>query len=327
MVSNFAIKELKPLLDDTLLADKATLPVLRMIAKNTRRINVGADKGNHSLDLAVRRAVFRTLGTRENILAAADAAGSNPNDLVGIMLREFLAGSLRPLSVLNREQVSALATVRRWLDGIVTGLPSNDAIAARVAEIDLIAPLERLLRAGFVGRETELRTLREYVDAVPSKSFRERLLRFTQRIMYAIIDRPPLMIFGPGGIGKSTLVAKFIVDHLKESSGGRTPFVYIDFDRMMFREPQPNAVLREILRQLAVQYPSMRSDVDDFNEHILVTARRFDGLEAAKSNTDDEFIFEHVSDSIQRHVKGSGADPAGARHIRGVAVPGSRSGL
>jgi hypothetical protein len=48
-------------------------------------------------------------------------------------------------------------------------------------------------------------------------------------------------------------------------SGRRTPFAHIDFDRVIFREPEPTALLLDILRQLAAQFPAMRFEVDDFS--------------------------------------------------------------
>ena len=284
----------------------ATAALVREIVKHSRRIDVGIDKGRHALDFPVRRAVFRSLGTAEQILQAAERYKDNRNDTTGIVLREFLRGKLRSLESLNRSELVALGTIHRWLDGIVDGLPSDAAITARLAEVDLLLPLERLLRYGFVGRERELRSLREYVDAISSQSIGEAFSRFTGRwFIYAFITRPPLMIFGPGGVGKSTLVAKFIVDHLKGSSGQRTPFVYIDFDRISFREPQPTAMLLEFLQQLSIQFPSMLPEVKAFRAEQVMAGRRYDVLESSKNTMEDEFGFEQISHIVSKHVSGS----------------------
>jgi hypothetical protein len=66
----------------------------------------------------------------------------------------------------------------------------------------------------------------------------------------------PLLIHGPGGVGKSTLLAKFLLDHLTETEPrDRFPYAYLDFDLSALSPREPLTLLAEAARQLAAQYP------------------------------------------------------------------------
>jgi hypothetical protein len=74
-----------------------------------------------------------------------------------------------------------------------------------------------------------------------------------------------MMVFGPPGIGKSTLLAKFVLDHAR-SPGLQIPFVYADFERPTLSVIEPTTLLAEAARQLATQYPSARNQLDALAE-------------------------------------------------------------
>jgi hypothetical protein len=86
--------------------------------------------------------------------------------------------------------------------------------------------------------------------------------------------KPPLLIYGPGGVGKSTLLAKFIIDHAVESKTRQTAFAYLDLDRPNLLGREPLTLLAEVARQLAVQYPESRRNFIATHDAILAELTR-----------------------------------------------------
>ncbi|WP_316846517.1 hypothetical protein [Pedobacter psychrodurus] len=133
--------------------------------------------------------------------------------------------------------------------------------------LDLIKSKERLspfysITKHFAGRAAELALLKNYVEWLPTDSI-------IQNIKTAITDRlnwkkrPPLMVTGLGGIGKSTLIGKFIIDHLDYQGKGPLPFVYLDFDRPGLSLSNVMLLVAESLSQLKVQFPTLGSIFDE----------------------------------------------------------------
>ena len=56
-------------------------------------------------------------------------------------------------------------------------------------------------------------------------------------------------VCGPGGMGKSTLVARYLLDTPDQ------PFVYLDCDRPGLSAEEPITLLAEAVRQLGLQFP------------------------------------------------------------------------
>src|SRR6185369_12765398 len=68
----------------------------------------------------------------------------------------------------------------------------------------------------FRGRADELKQLRAFVDELRSHGAMEAAIRFSKRKGRALIgeEAPDLMmVVARGGLGKSTLLAKFVLDH------------------------------------------------------------------------------------------------------------------
>jgi tetratricopeptide (TPR) repeat protein len=99
----------------------------------------------------------------------------------------------------------------------------------------------------FVGRENELQALRNYVGVV-TPSIWERLRAFVGRE-----SQPPLVIWGPGGIGKTALVGKFLLEHVNAPKAGWFPFAYITFDSETLNIREPFTVLVAVTGQLEYQ--------------------------------------------------------------------------
>jgi hypothetical protein len=119
----------------------------------------------------------------------------------------------------------------------------------------------------FAGRESELKHVSDYVDWLPKKSIMDQAIEFI-RITISWYDKPPLLIQGIGGIGKSTLISKFILEHNNEKNGSKLPFIYIDFDLPGFTITEPLSILLESLRQLSIQFSAQNNIFNEIS-HIV----------------------------------------------------------
>jgi len=105
------------------------------------------------------------------------------------------------------------------------------------------------------GRSSELRQLEDFVGVIEATSLRSRVRRIARGTVALVAERTPLFIHGPGGIGKSTLVAQFVLSHLAASGDQRLPFAYLDLERAALDPARPLTLLLEMQTQLIVQFP------------------------------------------------------------------------
>jgi tetratricopeptide (TPR) repeat protein len=198
---------------------------------------------------SVRRAALARLGDRR---AIREACERNP-DASDSLREAFLAISEGPgapdLSTFDYRKLLVLGEAVELLEGIVDELPDKEAIAQATERATVFEPLRALAGSWFRGRRRELAELAEYVEVLPTTTTL-RSLRRSARIRLRGYERPPLLVLGAGGIGKSTLLAKFIIEHVER---GDVVFAYLDFDRPMLSGSEPGTILLEAARQIAVQ--------------------------------------------------------------------------
>jgi hypothetical protein len=214
--------------------------------------------------LDVRRDVLRALGGREGIRQALRANPERSRDPVQGIFEGYVDGSAPPLDRQDIIQVAATFEVARWLLGLDLGLgspvPGLDAIRARNDYLTLLHPFEELAGTNFAGRTRELQELRDYVGVLPPGSMKGRVARAVRKVV-RLQENPPIVIHGPGGMGKSALIARFIWEHATIPDA-RFPFVYLDFDRAGLRAEEPLSLLVEAVRQLGLQYAEVRVFAD-----------------------------------------------------------------
>ncbi|MEX0167855.1 trypsin-like peptidase domain-containing protein [Streptomyces sp. LMG1-1-1.1] len=153
------------------------------------------------------------------------------------------------------EELSDTLQAVLWLSRVpgVTGLPAVDDVQHRLEKARLLQPMHRLIQGTFHGRTAELDSLHAYL-ALPEEP-----------------AEPPVLLYGVGGIGKSTLLAKFLVDALAASPTG-FPFAYIDFARPTLSIHEPATVIAEMARQLGVHHPALRAEFDALADECERTA-------------------------------------------------------
>ncbi|WP_338492100.1 trypsin-like peptidase domain-containing protein [Streptomyces sp. SJL17-4] len=153
------------------------------------------------------------------------------------------------------EELSHTLQAVLWLSRVpgVTGLPPVDEVQQRLETARLLQPMHRLIRGTFHGRTAELDALHAYI-ALPEEP-----------------AEPPILLHGIGGIGKSTLLAKFLVDALTASPTG-FPFAYIDFARPTLSVHEPATVIAEMARQLGIQHPALHTEFEALADECERTA-------------------------------------------------------
>ena len=210
-----------------------------------------------SLKREVRDAALRRLSGPEQALRSLEANGDPEARPVERMVRAYLRGAAPALEDQDMEQLSHSLQALRWLTqmGGLEGLPAVEDAMQAYARKQLFGPLESLVGGRFHGRRAELSELRLHVGVLDLTTVSTRVRDARRRMSpFNTVTEPPLMVHGPPGIGKSTLLAKVVLDHAR-AGDRRIPFVYIDFERPTLSVLEPATLLAEAARQLAVQYP------------------------------------------------------------------------
>jgi len=179
-----------------------------------------------SLELEPRQEALARLVREERLQAALDA---NPDDSAhGRVLRRAVAlGRVDARMLGGLEELKAAYDVAQWLAPSGVEPFDRDQLASLLERQRRIEPLRRLLGRHFRGRLTE----------------RERL----HRHLACDDGDGVLSLWGVGGVGKSALLGKVLLELEKEG----VPWVYVDFDHRDADPLRPRRLVELIARQLA----------------------------------------------------------------------------
>ncbi len=257
-----------------------------------------------------QRAWQLRLDARRDILQQASKAGSllpmieklaqalDVRDGEGPLLRQVLAGRTPNVASLSIGELGHLQTVSEWLGGTqLANLPPPEELRRAIAQREILDPFRalvgRTVEAGsdgsqdrVVGRVVEMERLRAYVGVREPEELKYYATRALTSLWSAVTfsndASQPLLIRGIGGMGKSTLIAKFVLDHALFPKVD-LPFVYLDFDRAALAPRQPLQLLIEMATQLGIQFPDMEPGLKDLRKSLRssidVQARNADNRE------------------------------------------------
>ncbi|MFG2913434.1 AAA family ATPase [Kitasatospora sp. NPDC048298] len=191
----------------------------------------------------VRTLTIEALGGPERLRAALTAAPRADRDAARDWAERFLTERNPPLEQQGFDELYAALTVVGWFrdtpgtraalaDHGLT-LPSTDELQHNLKRARLLQPLRALADETFTGRRDELSTLGGYVDGQDGYS-------------------PWLLVHGPGGVGKSTLLSRFLLDR---DARGSVAHLYLTFERPELAPERPLTVLIEAVRQVALLAP------------------------------------------------------------------------
>jgi cellulose synthase operon protein C len=192
------------------------------------------------------------------------------------MLDAFVLDDAVPVEDRDEDELLASLNVWRWMTEAVAraGLtsevevePTRDLIESRLELLDVTRAVRRLAGAGCIGREAELARLHDYRSETPGAQ--------------GLADQPAMVLYGIGGVGKSTLVARFVMDLYEEAQRGeRRAWAYLDLDRPTLASCEPEVVLADIVRQVGAQFPEQRRLLER-GEDVLRQRVKGAGLESA----------------------------------------------
>jgi hypothetical protein len=206
------------------------------------------------------------------------------------MLDAVVLGDGPPLDERDEDELLASLTVWQWITEAVAHAgqtpeapiePGKDAIESRLALLDVTRAIRRLARSGCVGREAELARLHDYRRSTPKSSDLEA--------------EPAMVVYGIGGVGKSTLVARFAMDLYEERDNPDAGvWAYLDLDRPTLASCNAADIIADIIRQVAAQRPDERRKLVR-SEEVNRRRNKGAGLEAFDSawsyrETASEFI-------------------------------------
>lgn len=204
----------------------------------------------------IRAETIRGLVTADRI---EDALAANPNERDSALqthLERYLRHEAPPLKAQSLDELEATLQVSVWLGGVVEGIPPAEEVEARAGYLRLLEPFEAIAGdVNFRGRRRELDRLRRYIGVVSPESALER---FRGKVVRWIEPKrqPAISISGIGGVGKSSLVARFMLEHTRLPEEERIPFGYLDFARASLDIGDTFGLCRELLRQLSFQFPA-----------------------------------------------------------------------
>jgi hypothetical protein len=251
-----------------------------------RRLRLKDEKRAEILNAAMHSEAYRILleAALKNDREQTVPSGKETVDLPSRWLRRFLKGDPFRLDAYAPAELRSALVARerlRLVNDLTDQVPSLEELHRRVALADLLEPLRLLVGARpgpdgapgsdrFVGREEELKRLRIFVDEISSRSISEGLERGLNTLGQNLIgmEQPGIMVIqAPGGLGKSTLLAKFVLDHAITQQTP-FPFAYLDFDRAQLDPRRPRQLLIEIARQVGLQFPAAAPRFNKLSESI-----------------------------------------------------------
>ena len=212
-----------------------------------------------TLKPALRRQALAELQRGIGFAAALAANPDRPRTDLQRCFEHYLVGAEYPrIEQRSAGQLAQTLRVLEWLDGLLPDLPSRHDIEHRLERARFLAPFTHLLAKGFAGRERELDTLRNYVGVQQAQTIVGQTLRYIDLWASTITGSPwrgPLVVWGPGGIGKSSFIARFVTEHTAQHELTPFPFVYLDFDSGSLGVTSAAPLLIQTCVQLEAQCP------------------------------------------------------------------------
>jgi cellulose synthase operon protein C len=233
-------------------------------------------KMSYTLRDDVRKSVLENMKRNNRLTTALLANGLLEGKVTNPFQALFttaLLGEKIDLNALDLSDLNFVFKITEWLSADIgfPNMPEREEIRRRMRISEMLVSFKHLtgkyvggkFEEHFRGRTKELAILRKYVGVAPPHGTLEHIDRTVSNFLEK--KKFPLLIHGLGGVGKSTLLAKFLLEHIEAQKNDRFPFVYLDFDRPNLRPDEPESLLIESARQLSIQF----SDFPEFQKQAV----------------------------------------------------------
>lgn len=252
------------------------------------------------LRLAQPDEITRTLARTARVFSDAISTALR-NTLSGVALKQLESASLPEL-----EAMRAAASVLGDMASLPSLLPLKK-LDRLIRRRRLVEQFERVCGQDFktevVGRDGELEVLRGYVGVIAAETVLDTAARFAAFARRKITGRKPLAIWGTGGVGKTTLLSRFMLEHI-DSADGSYPFAYLDFDRPSISPKDHVGLFAEICLQMSAQFEALDGPLSELRDEALEgqpygpgadSESRLEPLVDAFRQRIDAFLHEHES--------------------------------
>ncbi|WP_010216769.1 ATP-binding protein [Sphingomonas sp. PAMC 26621] len=232
-----------------------------------------------TLSTSARRTAIRRMATRDSLRRARRLNNPPADTVVQQMLDRWLDGRPLVLEKLSAAELDALRTIGEWGLADLPGFPDAGRIGAAWRRRGLVADFEGLANR-FVGRRKELARLRSFLlEERASAGRRGKGAR-------------SLFLKGPGGVGKSALVARVVLDFFDEPEAAALPFLYVTFDDPAINPAEPQTLIGAALLQLEAQVASLHTDqaADEARQAVAELRDRMSGHTRARRRLNDRAI-------------------------------------
>jgi cellulose synthase operon protein C len=255
-----------------------------------------------------RRENLARLIDENRVGEALDANPNTPQDIVQSTLQDNLRGTAKEIHLQSLNELRATLQVATWLKGLRLPKepPPASEIQKRVEWEIFLKPFRDLVQGTFAGRESEMDALSDYVGLYEATNLSEATVRVAERALNWQ-SRAPLFIQGPGGIGKSTLIAQFVITHAAAQYFQRFPIAYFDFDRPGLLVEEPITLLFDALRQIGSQFPEMKIQAAQLQRQWTSSVQQTASTQPAALNRanwfrvrDRNVFYDSFADFIQR---------------------------
>ncbi len=259
LVSGFLPRELAP---DSLDADgrrMAESAILRL-----SETTLGPEGPRWTLSEGARIRVISEVVRAGTLAQDVEQTARRFNDPVSLAMRDCLQKSA-PLPM-DLPSLETRRVALSWLSSVPgLDLPSIEQLDREIDRRRLLGQFARMIGRSpeapesdrgecFFGRGDEMQKLRNHVGVV-ADSLANNAVQVVGNVLRAVgHGRTVMTMWGVGGVGKTTLVSKFMLEHALAAETGRLPYAYLDFDRAVITARDRAGLLIEICTQVAAQF-------------------------------------------------------------------------
>jgi cellulose synthase operon protein C len=240
-----------------------------------------------------------SLGTLERMWEVRQWNDWPATEPIQAVFDEYLRRDYSAASSSDPARLEAAMQVTQWLARFDAKMPPAETVDRNLSRRNLLSRMERLT-AGFMGRDDELAELRTFVGILEPRTPLESMSRFLRKLVTSE-TKAPLLIYGIGGIGKSTLIAEFIRQHA--SSEVPFPYVYLDFDNPRLNVRNLSTLVDEMADQLVAQYPG--SEWTTVRNTAIEVSALTESSDTDTDSPDHSLVFTEARANVQLRSRGA----------------------